>query len=382
MTPFGIFNEHFDTMPDPRKTRPCDHPLENVIFIALCAVLAGADDWVAVAEFAEENLSFFEQNLDLTRGVPSHDTFGRVFAALDPERFHHCFAAWTRALVARLAPGQVVAIDGKTARRSADEVRGAPPIHLVSAFAAADGLTLGQVRVDAKANEIVAIPKLLECLSVEGCVVTLDAMGCQKSIAAAIRRAGADYVLRLKDNHPRVREEVEALFIEAREPNSSTPLARWLEVDGGHGRVEQREVLCTERLGWFEDRAQWHGLRSLVCVISTREVGDEVSAEERYYLSSLPGACEADAQRQGSSIRAHWGIENRAHWILDVVFGEDQNRSRRGDGAQNLALLRKLALNLLRRDDSIKGSLRIKRRKVGWSPEKYLPGLLTLATQL
>ena len=376
--PLAPFEEHFGGLEDPRKLRPCDHPLLNILFITVCAVIAGADDWVENEIFAQEHQGFFERFLDLSSGIPSHDTFGRVFRRLEPEAFCACFMAWMSAMVT-LSDGQVVAIDGKTIRRSFDKVLGKGAVHIVSAFAAANRVVLGQVQVDGKENEIVVIPALIELLELTGSIVTLDAMGCQKTIAAAIVDKGADYILRLKDNHPNVRQEVEEAFREAAQSHSEAVVFEDVMTDGGHGRVEVRRVECTSTIGWFEDKPLWKGLKSFVKVISERHEGQKVSIEERLYLSSLPSQSEEDAKRFNESIRRHWSIENELHWVLDMSFREDESRYRKGNGAQNLAVIRKLALNLLRLDTSLKGSLKVKRMRVGCNLEKYLPSVLNAA---
>lgn len=375
MNPIEPFEQHFGGLEEPRKLRGSDHPLVNILFITVCAVIAGADDWVEVETFGHERRSFFERYLDLSRGIPSHDTFGRVFRLLNPEAFASCFSAWMKALVT-LSDGEVVAIDGKTIRRSFDKVLGKGAVHIVSAFAAANGVVLGQLQVADKENEILAVPVLLEMLDLAGCVVTLDAIGCQKKIAAKIVEQGADYILRLKDNHPLVAAEVREAFEEATTPHSDTVLFTHETTNDGHGRVEVRRVSCTSTLDWFADKAKWSGLRSFVKVTSERHVGENTTVEDRYYLSSLPSNSEADAARLNSSIRRHWSIENESHWVLDVVFREDNNRVRKDDGAQNIAIVRKLALNLLRLDKTLKGSIKVKRRRVSWNPEEYLPRVL------
>lgn len=376
--PLKPFDAHFNNLEDPRKLRQSDHPLINILFITVCAVIAGADDWVEIEIFAQEHYHFFSRFLDLSNGIPSHDTFGRVFCRLDPEAFCACFMSWMSAMV-ELSHGQVVAIDGKSIRRSFDKVLGKGAVHVVSAFAAANRVVLGQVQVDTKDNEIVAIPALIELLDLSGCIVTIDAMGCQKKIAAAIVDKGADYILRLKDNHPNVHQEVQEAFEAAAEPHSEMVVFNDEQTDGGHGRVEVRRVWCTSSIDWFQDKGLWKGLSSFVKVVSERHQGERVSVEERFYLSSLPSQRTEDAQRFNHSIRRHWSIENELHWVLDMEFQEDQSRYRQDNGAQNLALVRKLALNLLRLDKSLKGSLKVKRMRVGCNLEKHLPSVLNAA---
>jgi predicted transposase YbfD/YdcC len=354
------------TMPDHRKVRPCDHPLINVVFIAICAALGGADDWEAVEEFGKAKTEFFSRYLDLTNGIPSHDTFNRFFRLLDPEVFAMNLKGWMGPLC-ELAEGEVVALDGKTQRRSFDRGLGLDALHMVSAFATQRGLALAQLPVRSKENEIVALPKLIEMLHLKGCVVTIDAMGCQKDIAGAIQDKGADYVLALKDNHPVVHQEVQDFFSWAENKPKYTKLASFEDVDKGHGRIETRRTVCSSDLDWFEDRELWPGLESFVLVHSERIVDGKRSEEQRYYLSSLPARSELDAKRIAESIRGHWGIENRLHWLLDVVMREDFSRVRLGHGPQNFAMLRKVALNLLRSDTKLKGGITAKRRRLGWN---------------
>lgn len=371
---------HFDSLPDPRKTRACDHPLLSILFLALCAALGGADDWVSVEIFAQEHAEFFAQFLDLSRGISSHDTFGRTFALLDSERFSECFIAWMQSLAE--LDEDIVALDGKTLRGSFDRATGLQALHVVSAYATNQGLCLGQLAVDSKANEIVALPELIKALDLSGCVVTADAMGCQKSIAAVLRRGHADYILRLKANHPRLLAEVELAFEESREHDSKTRCVEHYHCDKGHGRIEERKVRAFERLDWLEGRSQWHGLQSVIEIESTRHVGEERSVERRYYMSSLPASTVEQAKTLNRSIRAHWGIENKLHWVLDVTFNEDGSRIRKGSAPLNMALMRKLALNLHRLDESSTHSLRSKMKRVMMNPGKHLPRIFALAHKL
>jgi predicted transposase YbfD/YdcC len=322
---------------------------------------------------------FFEQFLDLSRGIPSHDTFGRTFALLDSERFSECFITWMQSLIEL---DEVVALDGKTLRGSFDQATGLQALHVVSAYATNQGLCVGQLAVDSKANEIVALPELIEMLDLSGCVVTADAMGCQKSIAAVLMRGHADYILHLKANHPRLLAEVELAFEESREHDSKTQCVEHYHCDKCHGRIEVRKVRAFERLDWLERRSQWHGLQSVIEIESTRHVGEEVSVERRYYLSSLPASNPEHARKFNRSIRAHWGIENKLHWVLDVVFNEDGSRIRKGAAPLNMALMRKLALNLHRLDTSSKHSLRSKMKRVMMNPGTHLPRIFALAHRL
>lgn len=322
----------FKDLQDPRIDRTKRHSLESILMMAICAVICGADSWASIELFAKSKLSFFKKFLNLPHGVPSHDTFGRVFAALDTEAFAKSFTAWVQDLASGV-DANIVAIDGKTMRRTLDKANEKAAIHLVSAFAQANQLVLGQVKVDDKSNEIKAIPKLLEQLSLSGALVTLDAMGCQKTIANQIIESDADYLLRLKGNHDTAFEEVKLAFNYAQTNGGLTLVSD--EIDAGHGRIEVRTVHALP-VDWFADRGAWRGLNSFVQVTAQRHVGDKVSTESRYYLSSLP--VEA-AQRAAEASRKHWSIENQLHWCLDIAFNEDQQRMRTGNAAPNMALL-------------------------------------------
>jgi predicted transposase YbfD/YdcC len=361
--PATSVGEHFATLTDPRRDHLKDHHLLDIIAITLCAVICGADDWVNVATFGRVKEAWLRTFLALPGGIPSHDTFGRVFALLDPDEFRGCFLSWAQAVVG--APGgQVVAIDGKTLRRSHDRRAGTGALHLVSAWATANGLVLGQVATDAKSNEITAIPALLRLVALEGATVTIDAMGCQTAIAAQIVEQGADYVLALKDNHPALHERVRLAFADAGAAVGTTlplaELAPHTTRDKGHGRSEQRRCLAIgdpAYLAFVDPEGAWPTLRSVVRIESTRRIGATASTEARHYLSSLP----ADAAVLNSAIRSHWGIENRLHWVLDMVFREDDSRVRIGHAPENFAIIRHLALNLLRTESSRRASIATKR---------------------
>lgn len=355
--------EPFATLTDPRRDHLKEHRLVDIVTIALCGVICGAEGWAAIETFGREKEDWLRTFLALPSGIPSHDTFGRVFARLDPEEFRRCFLTWVRTVSGE--PGrEVVAIDGKTSRRSHDRGAGKEALHLVSAWATTRGLVLGQVATDAKSNEITAIPVLLKLLDLEGTVVTTDAMGCQTAIAAQIVEQGADYVLALKDNHEKLRERVRQTFADAdRAAGTTLPLGDLLAdttTDVGHGRLEQRRCRAIDDpayLAYVDPDRSWRNLKSVVCIESTRRIGDTASIEARHYLSSLP----ADAKALNAAVRGHWGIENRLHWVLDVTLHEDASRVRVGHAPENLAILRHLALNLLRQDRSSKGSVPTKR---------------------
>ena len=369
--------EPFATLTDPRRDHLKEHRLVDIITIALCGAICGADGWAAIETFGREKEGWLRTFLALPGGIPSHDTFGRVFARLDPEEFRRCFLTWVRAVVGE-PEQEVVAIDGKTSRRSHDRGAGKEALHLVSAWATTSGLVLGQVATDAKSNEITAIPVLLRLLDLEGAVVTTDAMGCQTAIATQIVAQHADYVLALKDNHEKLHERVRQTFADAdRAAGTTLPLGDLLAdttTDKGHGRLEQRRCRAIDDpdyLAYIDPDRAWPSLTSIVCIESTRRIGDTVSTEARHYLSSLP----ADAAMLARTIRRHWGIENRLHWVLDVAFHEDASRVRVGHAPENFAILRHFALNLLRQDRSSKGSVPTKRFRAALN-DRYLRSLL------
>lgn len=377
---------YFAALPDPRSGPAVRHELLDIVTIAVLAVLCGADSWVDVELFGRSKEPWLETFLALPHGIPSHDTFGRVFAALDPAAFERGFLGWVQAVAGR-AGGETpdaaagdrraprVAIDGKTLRRSHDHANGLGPLHLVSAWATDRGLVLGHRAVAEKTNEIVAIPALLDVLEVEGSVVTIDAMGCQQAIARRIRQRGGDYVLALKDNHPTLHELVAHHFAVTADGDAAG-LAPTTHQSLGkdHGRLERRRCWATddpEVLAWLDPNATWPGLRSVAAVASERRIDGVTQTEIRYFLTSLP----ADAQAIAAAVRGHGGIENQLHWVLDVAFREDESRVRTGHAAATFAVLRHIALNLLRHDRTVKAGIKAKRLKAGWD-EAYLLHLL------
>ena len=370
---------HFASLPDPRVERTKHHALLDLLTIALCAVICGADSWVEVERFGHAKEAWLRTCLALPNGIPCHDTFGRVFARLDPDAFERCFLAWVQAVVGEPA-AQVVALDGKTLRRSHDRRAGKGALHMVSAWATANRLVLGQVAVDAKSNEITAIPALLKLLALEGCTVTIDAMGCQTAIARQIRARGADYVLALKDNHPTLCAEVAATFSLARGDGFAdldvAHHAYLQTIDKGHGRLELRRYWTISDpaiLAALNPAGAWTDLRSIGMVEAERRIGSKVTVETRYYLASLRG----DVAPFAHAVRDHWGVENRLHWVLDLAFREDESRVRTGHGAHNLAILRHVALNLLHRERTAKVGIKAKRLLAGWD-ERYLLKVLTV----
>jgi predicted transposase YbfD/YdcC len=354
------------TVPDPRVERTRRHKLVDILVIVMLAMINGAAGWEDIADFAEVREAWLSGFLELPGGVPCADTFRRVFEALDPRVFGACLAELTADLVTDLE-GKVVAIDGKTMRGSFDRRTGASPLHVVSAWVAELGLTLGQIVTEEKSNEITAIPELLKTIDVRGATVTIDAMGCQKKIAEAIVDAKADYALALKDNHPGLRQEVEAAFLH---PDALGIAKNKLNVcrveNKGHGRREARTVSVISDVNGLTTADDWKKLRSIVKVERKRTVGEKTSTETAYYLSSL----KVSAATMGKRIRAHWSIENSLHWSLDVVFAEDQSRIRSRNGAANMTQVRKLALSLLKMEQSRSGKSVAKKRKIaGWEPD-------------
>jgi predicted transposase YbfD/YdcC len=373
--------EHFATLTAPRSDHGKQHSLLDILTIALCAVICGAEGWTDVEAFGHAKLPWLRTFLALPHGIPSHDTFGRVFAALDPAQFQQCFLAWVRAVVAQthgqVSPGQVVALDGKTLRRSHDRTKGKAALHLVSAWATQNRLVLGQVKVEDAANEITALPELIQVLALRGCIVTIDAMGCQTAIAQAIIDQGADYVLALKGNQPALEQAVQAMFAAAQATGfRGIAHDQYTTVEKGHGRIETRRcwtISEPEHIAYLNEQGRWAGLRSIGMVDAERTIGEATSRERRYFISSLAG----EARQVGQAVRAHWGIENGLHWVLDIAFGEDDCRVRQGEAAQNFAVLRHVALNLLRAERTATIGVKAKRLKAGWD-EQYLLRVLQL----
>jgi len=371
---------HFERLPDPRVNRTRDHDLMDVLVISVCTLLCGGETFNDMEDFGHAKRDWFETFLCLRNGIPSHDTFNRVFAALDPKEFLDCFLRWTQS-VRQAMPQEIVALDGKALRRALDKDQSVQ--YIVSAWAEGNGLVLGQLKVADKSNEITAVPELLRVLELTGCIVTLDAMGCQKKIAKEIVEADADYVLALKGNQEKVHEEVKS-FLDAtleersrQRPKGATvpkeveTLKAFETLEKDHGRIETRRYYQSDYLDWFADKEKWEGLASVGMVESIREIDGKATLERRYYLCSL----KLDVETFARAVRGHWGVENKLHWVLDVCFREDQSRAREGYAAENLATLRRLALNLLKREKTKKRGVRGKMLNAGWD-HPYLLRLL------
>jgi predicted transposase YbfD/YdcC len=369
------FLQAFEGLEDPRS-RVCLHRLDELLLVALCAITSGADSWVTVVEWGSMKLDWLRRWLPFANGIASHDTFSRVFSLLDAKGFETCFLGWMQQLCPALH-GQLVSIDGKSVRGSHDA--GLGMVHLVSAWHHGAGLVLGQVRTAAKSNEITAIPELLDALDLRGTTVTIDAVGCQRAIAEKIVQKKADYLLAVKNNQPTLAQAVESLFADVEAGVRDRRLQQHMTIDKAHGRIETRQCVVAHDVSALAEAGQdWPGLRSAVMIKSIREAfcgknQGERTVEWRYYVSSL----QADAVEFNAKVRAHWSIENSCHWVLDVTFNEDDCRIRRGDGAQNFAILRRIALNLIKQEKSDKASVRLKRLKAGWSID-YLQKLLGL----
>src|SRR4030095_9614281 len=369
--PSAALLDHFTDLPDPRIARHRWHKLSDILVIAVCAVLCGAESFPAIEDFGHEREAWLQHFLELPGGLPPPDHFNRVFRFLDRLQFQACFLSWMQA-VAEATVGEVVAIDGKALRRSFAKGTAKRAIHMVSAWATENGVVLGQRKVDTKSNEITAIPELLALLALKGCIVTIDAMGCQRAIAEKIVAQGADYVLALKGNQPTLEQAVEGFFVSGPEADTHRRQSEYYEQsEQGHGRVETRCAWIRADLDAELQAAAWPGLRSIGMVQASRTLAGENSVEPRFYLTSLPPTAPQFAQ----AVRKHWRIENQLHWTLDVTFREDQSRLRRGHGAENFAVLRHIALNLLRQEPRTK-SLPRKRLACALNPDYLLKVLL------
>jgi predicted transposase YbfD/YdcC len=364
-----VFLDYFKELPDPRQCGKVVYPLDELLLLCLLAVLGGAETFVDIARFGEKKLGLLRRFRPFRDGTPSHDHLGDIFATLDAAQFQRCFVAWVAALTG--APADVIAIDGKTLRRSYQKKGAKAPIHMVSAFAARQRLVLGQVKVAEKSNEIIAIPALLAMMAIEGAIVTIDAMGCQRDIAQQILDQKADYVLALKGNQGTLREDVEVFAAEQKANGfKDTKVSRHQTVDGDHGRIETRTYTAIHDIAWLQERHDWPGLQGVVMVESVREIGDKIERETRFYITSLTWL----AIQLGPVIRSHWSVENSLHWVMDMIFRDDECRIRTGHAPANFTTLRHMALNLIRKAPG-KDSLRLKRKVAAWDDD-FLASLI------
>jgi predicted transposase YbfD/YdcC len=364
-----VFLEYFRDLPDRRQAGKVTYPLDEILLLCLLAVLAGAETFTDIARFGTKKLEFLRRFLPFRDGTPAHDHLGDVFAVLDAEKFQQCFVAWVSARTGSAA--EVIAIDGKTARRSGDKRGAKAAIHMVSAFAARQRLVLGQVKVAEKSNEIVAIPKLLEMMAIEGAIVTIDAMGCQRNIAKKITDNKADYVLALKGNQGSLRDDVEVFVAEQKARDfRDTTISRHETADGDHGRIETRTTTVIHDVAWLRERHPWPGLNGIVIVESQREIDGKIGRETRLYITSLLLL----AAQLGAIVRDHWAVENSLHWVMDMVFRDDECRVRTDHAPANFTTIKHMALNLLRKAKS-KDSLRLRRKVAAWDDD-FLASLI------
>ena len=372
------FLSYFSDLEDPRvEDRNKRHLLDDIFAITILATICGADNWVEIVEFANSRSDWLQEFLELPHGIPSHDTLGRVFSLLDAHVFEECFTQWAHSLPVLLQGDlrrEVIAIDGKTSRGSHNRKKGQSPLHLVSAWASDQGLVLGQVATKAKSNEIEAIPRLLNMISIENSIVTIDAMGCQKDIATQIRRQKADYILTLKDNHPSLAWLAKKVMKAAEDKTfEGTPYLRQIEKVKDHGRQETRRYTLLSCNKSVRVRAQWPGLQSIGMVEVKRTVKHETTKSVRYFVTSLTYRQMAEFMR---GVRNHWHIEINLHWSLDVSFDDDKNRSRTGNAQENLSIIKRIALNMLNKDKSTKVGIKAKRKKAGWNND-YLQKIIS-----
>jgi len=358
----NTISDFFSDITEPRESNK-RHKLIDIITIALCAVICGADSWEDMEEFGHTKKDWFERFLELPHGIPAHDTFARVFSSIDPKEFQQAFIRWVEAI--RTVTKGIVAIDGKTVRRS--RTKHTSPLHVVSAWAYENRMVLGQVKTKEKSNEITAIPQLLQVLELEGCMVTIDAMGCQKTIAETIIAKKADYVFGLKGNQGTLHDEVKLYF----EDFKDNPYDFYETIDGDHGRIETRRYWTASHIDWLSEKGSWKNLSTIVMVERERIVDGKTRNETSYYITSLPSHAREVAQ----AIRGHWSIENSLHWVLDIAFREDECRIRKDHAPANFAIIRHMALNLLRQETSSKRGIKGKRLKAGWDTE-YLARIL------
>lgn len=362
--------DYFSSISDPRDSNK-RHKLLDIITIALCAVICGCDGWEQMEEFGKAKHKWFRKFLELPHGIPGDDTFRRVFAAIKPDEFQKSFISWMQA-IQTVTEGEVIAVDGKTLRRSHDKNANKKAIHMVSAWASENRTVIGQIKTEGKSNEITAIPALLNLLDIRGCIVTIDAMGCQKDIADQIIDQEAEYLLSLKGNQGNLHKEIRWFFEDSREDNFKGVNYDYYEtIDGGHGRIETRRYWSTSDIDWLNEKGMWKALRTVIMVERLRDINDKVSSEISFYISSM----ENDSKKLAAAIRAHWGIENSLHWVLDIAFREDESRIRKKNAPENMAVLRHIALNLIKKENSKKRSIKTKRLRAGWD-NQYLVQVL------
>ena len=362
--------QYFEVIEDKREPWKVKHNLLEIIFMAIVATICRAETWQEIAAFAEEKEAWFRKYLELENGIPSHDTFERCFRMINPNQFRKCFISWTESF--RIKKEQeIIAIDGKTMRRTADNALGRKAIHIVSAWADENGIVLGQVKTDEKSNEITAIPELLDLLEIEGCVVTTDAMGTQKEIVKKIRSKKADYALAVKENQPMLYDDIKDYFKAAiADKTGEFKYESVRKREKGHGRIEKREYYYSTDIKWMEEKKEWKDIRGIGMVIRTSREGGKTSTDTRYYISSIGNEIELFAK----AVRKHWGVE-AMHWNLDVTFREDEMRSRKENLPENLAALKRIALNMIKQERSIKKSMNVKRQKACLN-EEYLEKII------
>lgn len=371
------FLNHFETLTDPRIERSKEHLLIDIVAIAILAVISGADGWGAIELYGKAKYEWLKGFLELPNGIPSHDTFSRVFARIEPKQFQECFLSWVNSITKKLEL-EVIAIDGKTMKQSYDRNQSQKPLHIVSAWSSSHQLVLGQKKVNKKSNEVTAIPALLELLEIEKSIITIDALGCQKEIAALIIKKKGDYLLALKGNQKLLHTDVKNWFELARkEEFAGREYSYYQQIEGGHHRVEKRQIwtVAVSELPPLHNQSLWSGLKTVVMVVSERRLWNKTTTEVRFYLSSLA----SNAEKISQAIRSHWGIENSLHWTLDVTFSEDKSRIRKDHSPENFALLRRLAVNLLKQEKGFKGSLKMKRYLAGMD-NNYLVQILDSAS--
>lgn len=372
------FLEHFANLKDPRIERSKEHLLKDIIAIAILAIISGADGWVAIEAYGNAKYEWLKSFLELRNGIPSHDTFSRVFARIEPQQFQECFLSWVKAIVEELELN-VIAIDGKTMKQSYDRNDQQKALHIVTAWSSSHQLVLGQKKVDKKSNELTAIPELIEMLEIAGSVITIDAMGCQKDIASLIIKKKGDYILALKGNQKLLYQAVKEWFEVARKTDNigKKEYNYYEQVESGHHRGEKRQVWTVDvsELPPLHNQALWAGLKTVVMIVSERRLWNKTTTEARFYLSSL----SSNAEKIAGAIRSHWGIENSLHWTLDVTFSEDKSRIRKAHSPENFALLRRLAINLLKQEKTSKQSLKMKRYRAAMD-NNYLVKILNSAS--